>query len=76
MGIVRDQVSLSLGFGTTQELDAGQGLFELGFDSLTALELRNRLVEATGLRLPPGLVFDHPTPGMLAAHLLSHLEGS
>ncbi len=66
---VRAQVAGVLGYRAADLIDADQGLFEIGFDSLTAIELRNRLRALTERKLAPSVVFDHPTPALLAAHL-------
>ncbi|MET9499690.1 type I polyketide synthase [Streptomyces sp. NPDC006552] len=69
LDLVRTQVAAVLGHGASYRIDADQGLFEVGFDSLTSIELRNRLRDVTEHKLSPNLVFDYPTAGMLAAHL-------
>jgi len=55
-------------------LDAESPFFEIGFNSLSAVELRNRLVEATGVPLTPMLLFDYPTPEFVADFLLEQLQ--
>ncbi|MBW4721549.1 ketoreductase and phosphopantetheine attachment site domain-containing protein [Saccharothrix sp. SC076] len=71
--LVRALVGETLGHNGS--VDARRGFKELGFDSLTAVDLRNRLNRATGLRLPATVVFDHPTPAELVGRLRTELFG-
>ncbi|MFJ5264998.1 SDR family NAD(P)-dependent oxidoreductase [Streptomyces sp. NPDC088387] len=71
--VVRQQAAAVLALKDPGQVEAERPFRETGFDSLTGVELRNRLNTATGVRLSPTAVFDHPTPLALTEHLLEHL---
>ena len=73
---VRVHVAAVLGQERAEAIDPGAAFKELGFDSLTAVELRNRLEQATGLRLPTTLVFDHPSTAAVAQLVRERVEGT
>jgi acyl carrier protein len=73
--LVRTHAAAVLGHDAPEGIDPDGNFLDLGFSSFTALELSNRLDAATGLRLPPVAIYDHPTPTELVRYVRSELLG-
>ncbi len=71
--LVRSEVAAVLGYSSPNAIDVRRALKDLGFDSLLAVELRNRLNTATNTQLPATLAFEHPTPEAMASYLLEEI---
>ncbi|WP_219602200.1 SDR family NAD(P)-dependent oxidoreductase, partial [Nonomuraea indica] len=75
LALVTEHVAAVLGHTTPDTVDAERPFKDLGFGSLSAVDLRNRLGAATGLKLPVTLVYDHPSPAAVVRYLRTELEG-
>ena len=75
LGLVREHVATVLGHGSAEAIDPAANFKDLGFDSLGAVELRNRLAQATGIRLEATLIFDYPSSEAVAVYLLKEVGG-
>jgi polyketide synthase 12 len=69
LDLVRSHIAVVLGHSKPQTIDPDRAFQELGFDSLTAVEMRNRLKTTTGLALSPTLIFDYPNSAALAGYM-------
>ncbi|MBB5939903.1 type I polyketide synthase [Streptomyces zagrosensis] len=73
--LVRGEAAVLLGYADTTRIGADHTFKELGFDSVTAVQLRDRLNASTHLELPASLAYDHPTPAAVVRHLREQLGG-
>ncbi|WP_329199402.1 MULTISPECIES: type I polyketide synthase [unclassified Streptomyces] len=73
LDLVRGHTAALLGYDDPADVGADRGFTDLGFDSVAAVDLRSRLVTATGRPLPTSMIYDHPSPAALAGHLHSEL---
>jgi acyl transferase domain-containing protein/acyl carrier protein len=76
LDMVRSEIAVVLGHTSLGDIDAQRPFSELGFDSLTAVELRNRLSTVSGTQLPATVVFDYPTPAALSDFLVCEIVAS
>jgi diaminopimelate epimerase/ribosomal protein S18 acetylase RimI-like enzyme len=72
--LVRSEAAVVLGHSSSEQISESEAFKDAGFDSLTAVELRNRVANATGQRLSATLIYDNETPAAVARHLLSGMD--